>query len=972
MPSQASSQGSEKNKNLLAAKASLGLSTEGSISSSYQKNPVKRNSINSVSSSLSGSTTTNESSRKIPASSSSLRSGHRSNSSSTASEGKKSIHSNSNSKSVSIHEASRLTSESGSELNSTFDNSYEDKIDYFEDKGAASLQSIKEEVYTALHDSNTNISERSELYDSNNNLSQRSELYMSDKSDLYYSNANKSQSQGSGLHDSNTNFSQGSELYNSNTNASERSDLYDSNTNITEKSDLYDSNTNLSQSQESELYDSNTNFSQESELHDSYNYSQERSADDTSQRSREDFIPKRFDEMRKLLSAITPLQLEALIQEIFGNDGPPGWIFKGKRSKRGFRKDAYLSEMSLEELQNFARRMDNLGLDYCGSNEEALDLIAIEFERLVTLHQNKDDQSTHVSGLRHQNSNNSTVSFEEDQMTLGSEASEGNNLRQSLRACSFPELRLVAERLRLDPSVCVTKEELVHMIENSMPDLVEYISQGSQSHQGSQSQALIEEDYNNYYQPTRQQHQSQRQRRSSGERRRKVKFSDGEGRRKVKFANDTKEGKSQPLSTRKGNLGDGQDLESAPLVQTNGGKGSSRLSVMRNHVWKIAASMLLLVLIIGLSAGLSGRKSKVGNDANSGRPYVLLPENDPFFSDFYASSRTSTPSSSPSQSKTDNDSEAMSLNQGQPSSTSGGVFLMNRLKPTTEPTAFPSTETYSPTETDTIQPTYMPTRMPVGTSQIETEKPSTVPKFSITTAQPTPLSPYPLLGPYEESDMKMVVYGISELSQMGKTQFKMLTAAYVEQFYNDEGRGTDAFQNIVFDVAASIDITNVESPPTRRERRARRLQSGILIITFTMNLSYRSFSNGVDAKTVSERPFLEESMHADFVQFLRDNNAARFVGDVSDITSIFRGDEIPEIIYPQVQEENSPAKEDTAAATSPEAAPASNPTPLTTSPPSSSPTYVPTPSPTRRPANQMNKPKPTPGKVIHTYSPVRK
>ena len=48
-----------------------------------------------------------------------------------------------------------------------------------------------------------------------------------------------------------------------------------------------------------------------------------------------------------------------------------------------YRED--LIEMSIEELQNFARRMDNLGLDYCTSNEEALDVIAIEFERLVTL-----------------------------------------------------------------------------------------------------------------------------------------------------------------------------------------------------------------------------------------------------------------------------------------------------------------------------------------------------------------------------------------------------------------------------------------------------------------------------------------------------------------------------------------------------------------------------------------------------------
>eukprot|EP00986_Skeletonema_menzelii_P018277 scaffold26620_cov160-Skeletonema_menzelii.AAC.3 len=926
MSSQASSQGSEKNKNLIAAKASLGLPTGGSTTSSHHRNPVKGNSTHSVSSSVSGSTISNESSRKFPSSSSSTRSGYRSTSSAT-SEGKKSTHSNS--KSSRVHEtsfgesnASHVTSESGSKLSSSHDNRYDDKIDYYENTGAtSSMQSIEEETNSVLDGSNTNLS----------------------------------QSQGSGLYDSNTNFSEGSDLYNSNTNLSERSDLYDSNANMTESSDLYDSNANFSQSQGSGMYDSNTNFSRGN-------------VDDISQRSREDFVPQRFDEMRTLLSSITPMQLEALIDEIFGNDGPPGWRFKGKKSKRGFRKDAYLSELSLEELQNFARGMDNLGLDYCSSNEEALDLIAIEFERLVSLNLNKDDESYLQSS--------SAVSFEDDQMTRDSGTSEGDNLRRSLRACSFAELRLVAERLRLDPSVCVTKEELILMIESSMPDLLDSISQGSQS------QSLLEY-YSNYSHPSH--HQQQQQRRTSQERGRKVKFSDGEGRRKVKFATDTKEGKSLPMSTRKGNMGDGQDLESAPLVQTtNGWKESSRFSVIRKHVWKIAALILLLVLIIGLSAGLSGRKSKGGNEANSGRPYMLLPENDQFFSDFYASSRTPVPSSMPSQ--------PMSLIQEQPSSLSGGVFVMNR-KPTTKPTSFPSTGTYMPTQTDTKDPTYTPTLMPVGSKQIiETEKPSALPKFStISTAQPTPLSPYPLHGPYEEAGMRMVVYGISELSQMGETQFKMLTAAYVEQFYNDEGRGTDAFQNIVFDVSSSIDITNVESPPTKRRRgRARRLQSGILIITFTMNLSYRSFSNDVDAKTVSERPFFEESMQADFVKFLRDNNAAKFVGDVSDVSSIFRGDDIPEIIHPQGQHDNSPGEEyktvesnspsmkpveSNSPSMKPVAAETAKPTPFPISPPSSSPvfptlfpSYNPTPSPTRR---QTNEPTPTPGIVFHTYSPVK-
>jgi hypothetical protein len=317
------------------------------------------------------------------------------------------------------------------------------------------------------------------------------------------------------------------------------------------------------------------------------------------------------------------------------------------------------------------------------------------------------------------------------------------------------------------------------------------------------------------------------------------------------------------------------------------------------------------------------------------------------------------------------------------------------------------------------------------------------------------------------------VYGISNLTQMGETQFKMLTAAYVEQFYNEEGRGTDAIQNVIFDVAASIDITSVEPPPTRRrELRTRSLQSDILVITFTMNFSYRSFSDDVDAKTVSERPFLEKHMKAEYIQFLHDNNAAKFVGNIYDVTSIFRGDDFPELNYTPVQEEDTPVEEENtpvevqdtpveeenspveeentpvgeenspvededtpfeeentpvevqdtpvedennpfeeettaetntpsrtpmAAATptptleaTPEATPAFTAMPLTSSPslspvfPTLLPTYnlptynpSPTPSwglsnpPTLRPTKPRTNNKPTPGQVVHTYSPVK-
>jgi hypothetical protein len=629
-----------------------------------------------------------------------------------------------------------------------------------------------------------------------------------------------------------------------------------------------------------------------------------------------------------LLSAITPLQLEALMQEIFGTDGPPGWRFIVNKGKSGFRKDAYLSEMSLEELRNFARGMDNLGLDYCVSNKEALELIAIEFERLVTLHQNKDDEDK----------NRSVNEIDEDHIAFDSGrkriSDEGDNLRMSLRACSLPELRLVAERLQLDHSSCATKEELVSLIENSMPDLVDDVSS-----QYSQSPIPLE-DFNYYSQPS---HQIQNGRERS---------------RKVRFSNGSQKSVKSLASTGRKNKYHSYDIETASLVMKNGGRDSSRFSFMYEHIWKVVALLLLLLgLIIGLSVGLTSGK---GGEDKGGASDVSMPQNDPFFGlgDFYGSSRISMPSLSPSQSSYD-ESRPTSHAQGQPSSPNSGVVVINKGEPTMKPSVslspakkfFEGVSTM-PTQADTAQlNTPLPsaidiaktTLVPTGSSPIAGH-PSALVQFSIITAKPTSLSPdetsdtetpgmtdespYPLLGPFEETGMKMLVYGISELSQMGKTQLKMLTAAYVEQFYNEEGKGTDAIQNIVFDVAANIDITNVEPPPTRRGRRSRALQSGILLLTMTMNLSYKSFSDAVDAKTVSERPFLEETMRGDYIQFLYTNNAEKFVGSISDISAIFRGDDIPEINYSQVEEENI----ETTATPSwrPAAISGAEPTPITT------------------------------------------
>lgn len=148
----------------------------------------------------------------------------------------------------------------------------------------------------------------------------------------------------------------------------------------------------------------------------------------------------------------------------------------------------------------------------------------------------------------------------------------------------------------------------------------------------------------------------------------------------------------------------------------------------------------------------------------------------------------------------------------------------------------------------------------------------------------------------------------------------MLTAAYVEQFFNHEGVGDDAIQNIVFDVVCSVEIEYqvILGSRSRRGRSVRRalmdnvqrldetraLQGEGLIVTFSMTLSYRTFSSHITADTVAERPFFDEDIREGYLQFLIDNNALSHMGDVSGISPIFRGDDVPEEVdVPSLEEE---------------------------------------------------------------------
>ena len=242
--------------------------------------------------------------------------------------------------------------------------------------------------------------------------------------------------------------------------------------------------------------------------------------------------------------------------------------------------------------------------------------------------------------------------------------------------------------------------------------------------------------------------------------------------------------------------------------------------------------------------------------------------------------------------------------------------------PTTASAAEETTiTTNSPT---TVESSNLGTSEPTSTPTTATSTQNSIESTALSsTPSPTPLSPYPLQGPFTEQSMRIVLYGITELNHMGSTQFTMLTAAYVEQFFNHEGVGDDAIQNIVFDVVCSVEIEYQvilgSSRSRRRGRSVRRalitdnvqrldetraLQGEGLIVTFSMTLSYRTFSSHITADTVAERPFFDEDIREGYLQFLIDNNALSHMGDVSGISPIFRGDNVPEEVdVPSLEDE---------------------------------------------------------------------
>ena len=212
---------------------------------------------------------------------------------------------------------------------------------------------------------------------------------------------------------------------------------------------------------------------------------------------------------------------------------------------------------------------------------------------------------------------------------------------------------------------------------------------------------------------------------------------------------------------------------------------------------------------------------------------------------------------------------------------------------------FTCTEVTSSLENNSLSTTIAPTEnaanSPSSLAVIATSEPSTI--VVVSTYQPTEAlsidEVYPLIGPVDEPGMRMILYGVSPFDHMGRTQYAMLTAAYVEQFYNSETKGEDSVQNIVYDVATSISLEDGELLGGDSSRRVFQVEPGI-IVTFTMTISYHTFSASIDLKTITNRPFYDEDMRASYLKYMVDAGAVTHMGIILNVSPIFYGDDLPE------------------------------------------------------------------------------
>ncbi|KAL3790789.1 hypothetical protein ACHAWO_012923, partial [Cyclotella atomus] len=166
-------------------------------------------------------------------------------------------------------------------------------------------------------------------------------------------------------------------------------------------------------------------------------------------------------------------------------------------------------------------------------------------------------------------------------------------------------------------------------------------------------------------------------------------------------------------------------------------------------------------------------------------------------------------------------------------------------------------------------------------------------------------------------NVRMALYGLTEMTSDHVSAWETLTASYFEGFYNDNADSS------VSDVEAWFEFAALNLAASDRALRVRRrLQGSAHLITYTQRIRYTA-DGDVTLGDVLQAPFSDPSKRAEYIQYLQDNSD--LFGDLQGVSTVFLPDlsqassAVSEPVEAQPSSDSAAASE-----SSPEPEPSSN------------------------------------------------
>lgn len=144
-------------------------------------------------------------------------------------------------------------------------------------------------------------------------------------------------------------------------------------------------------------------------------------------------------------------------------------------------------------------------------------------------------------------------------------------------------------------------------------------------------------------------------------------------------------------------------------------------------------------------------------------------------------------------------------------------------------------------------------------------------------------------------NLRMAIYGLTELSAAHVLAWESWTAAYFEGFYNDASTTNDYVRDSTTNVATDYDLTSLNLSSARRRLRAvRQLQdSSAFLLTYMQTLDYSS-DGDTSLKEILQHPFQNSAKRSEYVDYLKAANPELF-GGITSVSAVF----LPEPLEPR-------------------------------------------------------------------------